>query len=240
MRAKPLFNDRRSAGQALARRLARLRLEDPVILALPRGGVPVAVEVARALDAAVDLVFVRKIGVPFQPELAAAAVVDGGDAEIVVNEDVRTIAGLTHEKIRAMATTELTEIDRRRRVYLAGRDRISLEGRVVVVVDDGIATGASVRAALTALRRKNPKRLVLAVPVAPSEILDDLLESVDDMVCLATPEPFIAVGEHYRDFHQVPDREVIDLMDEAAAFAHRPSAAVEGPGTRRPQPQAAR
>ena len=225
MRARPLFKDRQSAGKELARRVQRLGLTDPVVLAMPRGGVPIAVEIARVLAAPIDLVFVRKIGVPLQPELAAAAVVDGSDAEIVVNEDVMAHAGLTHSQIRELARAELMEINRRRRVYLEGRARLPYDGCELIVADDGIATGASIRAALAALRRNNPKRLVLAIPVAPLEIVDGLRTDVDDIICLATPEPFMAIGAHYEDFHQVPDIEVMRCLDAARAFSTRTSAA---------------
>ena len=171
MKASQTFKDRRTAGKALAGRLAKLQLSDPVVLAMPRGGVPVAVEVARALNAPLDLVLVRKIGVPFQPELAAAAVVDGHEPEVVVNDEVVRLAGITRDYIDEQAKEELAEIERRRHAYLEGRPRVPQEGRTLVLVDDGIATGASVRAALAALRRKRPRRLILAVPVAPSASL---------------------------------------------------------------------
>ena len=211
------FQDRVAAGKALAKAVARRKYADPVVLALPRGGVPVAVEVARALRAPLDLVLVRKIGVPMQPELAAAAVVDGGEPEIVVNEDVVELSGITRAYIDEQAKIEIKEIERRRGAYLAGRPRAPLEGRSVIVVDDGIATGASVRAALKALRRKKPKALILAVPVAPSESIEALRAEVDEVVCLETPDPFYAIGMHYRDFHQVPDEEVVRLLAEADA-----------------------
>lgn len=214
-----VFADRKAAGKALAKALSQKNLLDPVVLALPRGGVPVAVEVARELKAPLDLVLVRKIGVPMQPELAAAAVVDGGDREIVLNEDVIALCGLDAAFVQERAEVECQEIERRRRLYLAGRARVPLEARTVVLVDDGIATGASVRAALKALRRKNPKWLVLAVPVAPIRTIEALRGIVDDLVCLATPEPFYAIGMHYLDFRQVPDEEVVRLLAEAGAPA---------------------
>ena len=211
------FANRKEAGKALATHLLGRKLEDPVILALPRGGVPVAVEIARTLHAPLDLVFVRKIGMPFQSEVAAAAVVDGGTPEIVVNEVVAGFDRMTDAEIERRARIELVEIERRRRVYLADRPRVSLDGRVVILVDDGIATGASIRAAIAALRRKRPKMLVLAIPVAPAELIERLQAEVDAIVCLATPRPFYAVGLHYRDFHQVPDEEVIGLLAQADA-----------------------
>lgn len=210
------FADRRAAGRALAQVLAKKNLVAPVVLALPRGGVPVAVEIASALKAPLDIVLVRKIGVPFQPELAAAAVVDGGDPEVVTNDDVIRLAGVTPADVDIGVKRELEEIERRRRAYLQGRARVPLEGRSIILVDDGIATGASVRAALKALRRKGPKALILAVPVAPLEAVDALRKEVDELVCLWTPEPFFAIGLHYVDFHQMSDDEVVELLSEQA------------------------
>lgn len=209
------FADRRQAGRELARRVAALRLIDPVVLALPRGGVPVALEVARALRAPLDLVFVRKIGVPGQPELAVAAVVDGGDPDIVVNNDIAAAEQVSRSRIETLAKKELAEIERRRQIYMTGRRRVPLEGRTLVMVDDGIATGASMRAALTALRRKRPKCLIVAVPVASEDSVQEFRLLVDDVVCLQIPHPFFSVGDHYRDFHQVPDEEVVALLNEA-------------------------
>jgi putative phosphoribosyl transferase len=207
-----VFANRQAAGRTLAGELMKRHLVDPVVLALPRGGVPVAVEIAKALKAPLDLVLVRKIGVPFQPELAAAAVVDGGQPEIVVNADVVAPAGLDRDYIEQAAKRELAEIERRRQAYLGGRPRVPLEGRTLIVVDDGIATGASIRAALKALRRCRPKALVLAVPVAPAETVEALRSEVDQLVCLATPEPFYAIGLHYRDFRQLSDQEVVSSL----------------------------
>ena len=223
-----VFTDRTEAGRALAERLLALRLDRPVVLALPRGGVPVAVEIARALQAPLDLVLVRKIGVPLQRELAAAAVVDGGDPEIVANDDIMAMAGLTRDDIAASARRELAEIERRRSVYLKGRPRVQLAHRCLVLVDDGVATGASMRAAIVALERKRPERLIVAVPIAPRDTVEDLARLVDDVVCLESPEPFHALGMHYRDFHQVSDTEVIDLLAsvgerDGAEGSERPS-----------------
>lgn len=210
------FADREEAGSILARHVKALQLKDPIVLALPRGGVPVAAKIATALNAPLDVVLVRKIGVPEQPELAAAAVVDGGEPEVVLNEDVIALAGVTEEELERAAAAELREIERRRALYLKGRSPTPLEDRTLIVVDDGIATGASVRAALKALARKHPKGLVLAVPVAPQSTLDDLASLVDEIVCLETPDPFYAIGAHYRDFHQVPDEEVMRHLASAA------------------------
>jgi putative phosphoribosyl transferase len=211
------FASRRAAGRALAHAVARRHLVDPVVLALPRGGVPVAAEIARLLRAPLDLVLVRKIGVPYQPELAAAAVIDGADAQIVANDDVMAMVGLTRADIERAARRELAEIERRRRVYLQGRERLPLEGRTLVLVDDGIATGASVRAALTALRQRRPRALILAVPVAPADTIAALRPEVDEVICLRMPEPFMAIGLHYRDFHQLSDADVVRTLARARA-----------------------
>ena len=217
MKASNPFKDRRSAGKLLAERVKELNPVDPVVLAMPRGGVPVGLEVAKALGAPLDVVLVRKIGVPYQPELAAGAVVDGDEPEILVNDDVMRLAGLTRDDIHERAKEELVEIERRRHAYLEGRPRVPLNGRTLIVVDDGIATGASIRAVVRALKRKNPRKLILAVPVAPADTIEMLRSEVDDVVCLETPEPFYAIGMHYVDFHQIPDDEVVRLMNEAAA-----------------------
>jgi putative phosphoribosyl transferase len=223
------FANRQAAGRALARELAKKHLVEPVVLALPRGGVPVAVQIAKALKAPLDLVLVRKIGVPFEPELAAAAVVDGGEPEIVVNDDVISLAGLDCDYIDQEAKRELAEIERRRQAYLGDRPRVPLAGRTLIVVDDGIATGASVRAALKALRRRGPKALVLAVPVASAETVEALRAEVDQLVCLATPEPFLAIGIHYLDFRQLSDQEVVSCLatldSKVAANADEPEVA---------------
>jgi putative phosphoribosyl transferase len=214
------FADRREAGRRLARELRALDISDPVVLALPRGGVPVAVEVALHLGAPIDLLMVRKIGVPWEPEVAAAAVVDGERPDLVLNQDVMRLAGLHREDIEKLMTGQLAEIDRRRKLYMSGRAAVPVSGRSAIVVDDGIATGATVRAALAALRRRGPKRLILAVPVGPEDTLAALSSEVDDVVCLERPSPFYAIGEFYADFHQVGDDEVIALLASVPAAAN--------------------
>ena len=217
-----LFTDRAEAGRMLAERVLALHLPGPlVVLALPRGGVPIAVLVARALSAPLDLLLVRKIGLPWQPELALAAVVDGEPPELVIDEEVQRSADLEPCYIESEAVKEIREIARRRALYLRGRAPATLAGKTVIVVDDGIATGTTMRAALKALRRRQPAGLVLAVPVAPRETIDALRPDVDQIVCLAEPDPFYAVGAHYRDFHQVNDAEVLTALD----LAVRPGAA---------------
>ena len=217
-----LFTDRAEAGRMLAERVLALHLPGPlVVLALPRGGVPIAVLVARALSAPLDLLLVRKIGLPWQPELALAAVVDGEPPELVIDEEVQRSADLEPGYIESEAVKEIREIARRRALYLRGRAPVALTGKTVIVVDDGVATGTTMRAALKALRRRQPAGLVLAVPVAPRETIDALRPDVDQIVCLAEPDPFYAVGAHYRDFHQVNDAEVLTALD----LAVRPGAA---------------
>jgi len=213
------FDDRHDAGRRLGRRLRELDLKDPVVLALPRGGVAIGVEVAKLLDAPLDVVLVRKIGAPGQEELAAGAVVDGTTPELVLNEDVirslRIDAGyLERQKVR-----QLAEIERRRRLYLGDRPRVPIAGRTAIIVDDGIATGATVRAALRAVRRIGPGQLVLAVPVAAAAVLRQLAPEADRIVCLHAPRDLLAVGEHYRDFAQVEDAEVVAMLAQAAGAA---------------------
>lgn len=217
------FPDRAAAGRALAARLVALRPERPVVLALPRGGVPVAYEIAQALHAPLDLLLVRKVGVPGQPELAMAAVMDGERPVVVIHDEVQRMTGIGRERIEALARAELAEIERRRRIYLGGRSPQPLAGATAIVVDDGIATGTTVRAALRGLRQRAPARVVLAVPVAPSSTLAALSGEADEVVCLAQPSGFRAIGQFYRDFHQLADDEVIDLLERsrAASGPHR-------------------
>jgi predicted phosphoribosyltransferase len=220
------FVDRAEAGKRLAVALADYRGERPVILALPRGGVPVAAEIARVLDAPLDLLLVRKIGVPGQPELAMGAVVDGASPLVVRNEDVIQSAGVSPAEFDAVCREEVAEIERRRERYLGGRPPISVAGRTVIVVDDGVATGATTRAALRGVRRGKPSRLILAVPVAPDDTLEILRPEVDDLVCLESYAFFGAIGAYYADFNQVSDEAVIaDLAAASARVAKRAGAA---------------
>ncbi|WP_374651741.1 phosphoribosyltransferase [Dongia sp.] len=208
-----IFADRNEAGQKLAECLAKFAAEQPVVYALPRGGLPVGFAVAKRLGCPLDVILVRKIRAPFQPELALGAVVDGAYPEIVLND----LGGLepTEEALKAAAAVELQEIERRRRTYLAGRKQIPATGRTAIIVDDGLATGATARAAIRALRRQDPKRLVLAVPVAPADTKTDLSREVDELICLETPAGFDAVGSFYRDFSQVSDQEAVAILAAA-------------------------
>jgi len=206
------FKDRTDAGCQLARALAAYRDQRPVILALPRGGVTVAAEIASVLAAPLDLVLVRKIGVPQQPELAMGAVVDGGAPLIVRNEDVIALANVSETEFKAVCDSELAEIERRRTLYLGNRERVDVAGRTAIIIDDGIATGATIRAALRATRLRKPAKLVLAVPVAPPDIIDQLRSEADDIVCLEEHAFFGAIGYYYADFRQVLDQTVIDTL----------------------------
>jgi len=213
------FRNRAQAGRLLAAELHRFEGRDPVVLALPRGGVPVGLEVARALRAPLDLVLVRKIGAPHQPELAVAAVVDGEKMEVVLNDEAIAGLGLPAGYVEREAVRQVAEIERRRRLYLGGRERAAVEGKTALVVDDGIATGATMRAALRAVRRRRPGRLVLAVPIAPPDTVEALRHEVDEVVCLSMPADFFAIGQFYADFDQVGDDEVRALLEQAAAYA---------------------
>jgi putative phosphoribosyl transferase len=211
-----VFANRTEAGRLLARELLALKLVEPVVLALPRGGVPVAAEVAALLHAPLDLLLVRKIGAPAHRELAVAAIAEGPSREPVIDRETLEMTGTTQAYIDREAKAELKEIARRRSTYLHDRKRVPIEGRTALVVDDGIATGTTVRAALRSLRSRKPARLVLAVPVAPPEVVAALRSEVDDLVCLSQPAFFSAVGLHYADFRQVSDDEVIAIMNLAA------------------------
>jgi putative phosphoribosyl transferase len=209
------FADRGEAGRRLADKLLHLKDRQPVVLALPRGGVAVGFEIARALDAALDIVLVRKIGVPWQPELALGAVTDGDSPATFIDRGLATSLAVPDSYIEEETTRQLEEIERRRKSYCEDRPAVPIAGRTAIVVDDGIATGATMRVALQAVRRRAPARLVLAVPVAPPDTLAALLEEADEAVCLETPIGLGAIGYYYRDFHQMSDAEVTDLLARA-------------------------
>ena len=213
------FKDRVDAGRQLAAAVVRLGLVDPLVLALPRGGVPVAAEVARALHAPLDLLIVRKIGAPGQPELAVAAIAEGDPPTVVIDEHTSQLTAGDHAYIKREVRTQRAEIERRCEAYRRGWARLAVADKTVVVVDDGIATGTTVRAALKALRRMRPSRIVLAVAVASNDTIYELSKLVDDVVCLSQPGSFGSVGTYYADFEQVGDDEVVALL-EANRVAH--------------------
>ncbi len=219
--ASRTFIDRAEAGDELAKILVGEAYENPLVLALPRGGLPVAVPIARALKAPLDLVMVKKIGMPGNPEFAIAAIVDGEKPHLVINEGVLGFGGITRADIDKMADEKLAEIERRKATYGAG-EPISAEGRTAILVDDGIATGASIKAAIEALKSRNAAKIVVAIPVAPPTTVRDLSAKVDEVICLSQPESFFAVGAHYSDFRQVSDDDVKAMMKE---FRQVPKAA---------------
>jgi len=209
------FRNRRDAGHRLAEVLATLRFDDPVVVGLPRGGVPVAAEVAEALGAPLDVVVVRKLGVPSQPELGMGAI--GEDGVRVLNEAVVRMVGVSPREIADVEAHERVELERRARRFRGDRAAVALGGRIVILVDDGIATGGTARAAVEVARAHGAVRVVLAVPVAPPEAIESMRSVADDVVCLAAPVPFAAVGQWYEDFTQTSDAEVVRLLDANAA-----------------------
>jgi len=213
-----LFVDRQDAGRRLAVELLRFAQQRPVVLALPRGGVPVGFEIARELAAPLDVILVRKIGAPGQPELAVGAIVDGERLDKVIDDGLVALLGVPDTYLEAEIAKQIGEIERRRQLYFKGRRPTEVRQRTAIVVDDGIATGATMRAALQAIRRRKPARLVLAVPVAPGQAVAALRSEVDEVVCLVSPDDFLAIGQFYGDFRQVGDEEVIELLDRAAAL----------------------
>ena len=208
------FANRHAAGEALAALVHEgcRGYPDPVVAALPRGGVPVGADVARALDAPLDMIIVRKLGVPSQPELAMGAIGEGGTR--VLNHDVIDALRIPDEQIDAVEHRERVELDRRSGRLRQGRSRVPLRGRTVILVDDGLATGSTARAAIDVARAEGAARVVLAVPVAPRSTVTELRRVVDDVLCVATPEPFRAIGQWYVDFRPTSDDEVASLLDE--------------------------
>jgi len=209
-----VFKDRVTAGRELADALRHYaEREDVVVLGLPRGGVPVALQVAEALGVSLDLMLVRKLGLPGHKELAMGAIATGGSS--VLNEDVVRYYNISAEAIEAATAEERQELQRRERLYRGERPVPKLRNRCVILVDDGLATGATMRAAVLALRQQAPARIIVAVPVAPPDTVALLREIVDEIVCLATPEPFWGVGRWYQDFDQTTDAEVRELLAKA-------------------------
>ncbi|MDE3245855.1 MAG: phosphoribosyltransferase [Acidobacteriota bacterium] len=210
------FRDRRHAGRLLAKALLHLKTEAPIVLALPRGGVPVAAEAALALEAPLDIVVVRKIGAPFQKELGVGALVLLDRPEVVWNLSLLAELGLIESRLRSDVEEQEIEARRRLALYRGDRPTPDLKGRTVVLVDDGLATGITAQAALQGLRRAQPARLVLAIPVAPPDTLARLSCEADEIVCLMQPPWFSAVGQFYDDFQQTSDEEVVALLNSAS------------------------
>jgi putative phosphoribosyl transferase len=211
-----MFRDRFDAGRQLALRLAHLKGSQPpvVVLGLPRGGVVVASQIARELGVPLDVLVVRKIGAPHQPELAIGAVTDGEHPQTVLNHDLLALAGADDAYVRNESAIQLEEVRRRQFQYRLGRPAVPVDGRCVILVDDGIATGATAKAALIALRQSNVARLLLAVPVAPQDTLKELEPLVDQIECLSSPPNFVAVGRYYEDFSQTSDEEVMAILQQ--------------------------
>jgi putative phosphoribosyl transferase len=227
------FPDRDAAGRALAKALQAYRdRNDVLVLALPRGGVPVAAEVAAALGAELDLLIVRKLGAPGQPELAMGAIASGGVR--VLNRDVIASLGIKEHAIEEVARREQQEIERREQAYRGARPRPAIEGRCVILVDDGVATGATMRAGIEALRRLKPAKIVVAVPVAPPDTVARLRSVADDVVCLATPEVFWAIGQWYVEFSQLTDESVSERLEQAWKAPARRLTPAMGSVDRRP------
>ena len=210
-----MFENRQQAGRQLGQRLLHLIDERPVVLGLPRGGVVVAAEVALALGAPLDVLVVRKLGAPHQPELAIGAVTNGDQPQRILNDRVIAMVGVSDEYLQTETAAQLDEVQRRQALYRGGRSAVTIRERTVIVVDDGIATGATVRAGIRSLRQTNVKQIVLAVPVSPPQTAELLRTEVDELVCLATPHTFAAVGAFYQDFIQTTDAAVIAALERS-------------------------
>lgn len=215
-----MFHDRKEAGIRLAGRLSHYRDgKDVLVLALPRGGVVTGFEIARSLRAPLDVLIIRKIGFPGQPELAVGAVSETG--AVVLNRSIISSYGVSDEYINQEVLRQKGEIERRINMYRKGKGMHEITGRIIVLVDDGVATGATMKAAIQTLKREDIARLVVALPVAPPETAVELGKMVDELVCLETPEGFLAVGNYYHDFTQVSDEEVVMMLEEAASFVRQ-------------------
>jgi len=215
------FRDRIEAGQILAEKLEHYRDHpDVLVLGLPRGGIPVAFEVAKALHAPLDVIVVRKLGVPGNEELAIGAIASGGVR--VLNNEIITGFRITYQTLESVTTEERKELERQEKDYRSGRPPLAVRDRIVIVIDDGLATGSTMRAAAQALRQQNPKRIVVAVPVVSTRTCDEFRDEVDEIVCAITPHDFHKVGMWYEDFLQTSDAEVMTLLEEAAGWTSQP------------------
>ncbi|MCV3205473.1 phosphoribosyltransferase [Mesorhizobium sp. YC-39] len=211
-----MFRDREEAGEKLGMELSRLQLHQPVVLALPRGGVPVAAKVAKALNAPLDILVVRKVGAPGNSELAVAAIVDGEPGDVVLNREIVEAYSLDDDELRALIAAERPELERRRLVYRGKRPPLSITGKTAIIVDDGAATGTTMKIAIRALKRRSPREIIVAIPVSPRETVAELEQDADHVVCLSQPGQFRALGHHYLRFPQLSDSDVLAAMDETA------------------------
>lgn len=207
-----MFRDRQEAGRKLAEELVKLRRADPVVLALPRGGVPVAAEIADALKAPLDLVIVRKVGAPGNPELAVAAIVDGNPPDVVLNRTIVEEYDLDDAELRTLVARERPELERRKLAYSGGRRSLSTANKTVILVDDGAATGTTMKVAIRALKRRSPREIIVALPVAPPDTLAELASEANRIICLSKPARFFTLSQHYHEFPQLTDEEVVDLL----------------------------
>jgi len=207
-----MFRDRKEAGKFLAEALSEYKDKNPIVLAIPRGGVIVAYEVAKALNAHLDLIIPRKVGAPNQPELAIGAVTEDGTT--ILNQDILQYLRVPDEYIKEEVKNQVEEIKRRMKKYLEDKLRLSIEGKVTILVDDGVATGATIKAAIASIRKRKPALIVLAIPVGPPDTIEELRREVDEVICLMTPEPFFAIGQFYKSFEQTSDEEVIEILNK--------------------------
>ncbi len=211
-----MFEDRKEAGQMLADEIVKLHLPNPVVLALPRGGVPVAFPIATALRVPLDILIVSKVGAPHNPELAVAAIVDGNPYDIVLNHEMIEAYGIDEAELQILVDQKRPELERRKQVYRHDSPQIPVHDRTVILVDDGAATGTTMRVAIRALKRRSPRAIVVALPVASSEALRDLKQEANQVICLSRPARFFALGYHYHNFPQLTDEEVIGTLHKAA------------------------
>jgi putative phosphoribosyl transferase len=207
-----MFKDRKEAGRLLAKALSEYKDKNPVILAIPRGGVVVAYEVAKALNAPLDLIIPRKISAPDQPELAIGAVTEDGTT--ILNQDILQYLRVPDDYIKAEVKRQEEEIKRRIQKYLGDKPRVPIKGKIVILIDDGVATGATIRAAIASIRKRKPALIVLAIPVGPIDTIEELRKDADRVICLMTPEPFFAIGQFYENFEQTSDEEVIQILNK--------------------------
>lgn len=210
-----MFRDREDAGVKLGMELGKLQLHQPIVMALPRGGVPVAVEVARILHAPVDLLIVRKVGAPGNPELSVAAIVDGDPGEVVLNREIVETYALDEHALRVLIDKERPELERQRVAYRGKNKPISIAGKTAIIVDDGAATGTTMKIAIRALKRRSPMEIIVAVPVSPQDTVAELAQEADRVVCLSQPGQFRALSYHYLRFPQLADSDVVPAMNEA-------------------------